>query len=70
MLCMFKPIFGIDGLRLPEDPSWVDAYQRTEDSNHWDPSSVSMRLNIGAMLTQRLAASEETHVGTPSDWRP
>lgn len=59
LLCMFKPIFAIDDLRLPEDKSWTDALQRTEDSDQWDPRSITMRLNIRAMLTQRLAADEE-----------
>lgn len=59
MLCLFKPLFAIDDLRLPEDTSWAEALQRTEDSNEWDPQSVSMRLNVSAMQTQRLAADEE-----------
>lgn len=59
MLCLFKPLFAIDDLRMPEDDSWAAALQRTEDFNKWDPESISMRLNIRAMLTQRLAADEE-----------
>lgn len=60
MLCLFKPLFAIDDLRLPEETSYSDALQRTEDSNEWDPALFSMRSNIRAMLTQRLAADEET----------
>ena len=60
MLCLFKPMFNIQDLRLPEDTSWADALHRTENSNQWDPASISMRSNIREMLTQRLAASEES----------
>lgn len=60
LLCMFKPIFDVRDLRRPVDKSWSDALQRTETANEWDPRSFTMRSNIRAMLTQRLAADEET----------
>ena len=59
LLCMFKPMFEVGDLRLPEDKSWTEALNRTEASNQWDPDSVTMRMNIRAMLTQRLAADDE-----------
>lgn len=60
LLCMFKPIFAIDDLRLTEDISWAEAHRRADDAGQLDPRAITMIRNIRAMLTQRVAADEET----------
>lgn len=59
LLCMFKPFFFVNDLRLPSDESWAAALRRVYHKSTWDPQTKPFRLHITAMLRQGIAANEE-----------
>ena len=58
LLCMFLPFFNLDDLKS-NDESWPHAMRRVDETNAWDKRTKPFRLNIAAMLRQRIAADEE-----------
>ena len=58
LLCMFLPFFNLDDLKR-NDESWPHAMRRVDETNAWDKQTKPFRLNIAAMLRQRIAADEE-----------
>ncbi|CAM9426660.1 unnamed protein product [Laminaria digitata] len=59
VLCMFVPFFDLDDLRLPNE-SWPAAHARVESTGSWDSRTKPFRNNIAGILTQRLAADDES----------
>lgn len=60
LLCMYKPFFSVEDLRLPSDESWAASLRRVDHESAWDPQTKPFRLNIAGMLTKRLVADEQS----------
>ena len=58
LLFMFLPFFDLDDLKSC-DESWTHAMRRVDETDAWDKRTKPFRLNIAAMLRQRIAADED-----------
>ena len=58
LLNMFLPFFDLDDLES-SDESWTHAMRRVDETDAWDKRTKPFRLNLAAMLRQRIAADEE-----------